>query len=205
MGFTGIAKTVGVALGFSLTITPPVSGQSFAPSSPEYSADLFYQSFQTGQWADLADVLHPDALALFQRRLLSVVRTDESGQVAREVFGVEPSALEAMATDDLFESLLRGILGYAPGMIQAMTGKRVRILGHVVEAEYGPEAIQGEAARDGPTAHVVLRTREPLSGSSPSRVGILSLAQDGTNWKVIGSEELDVIATALVAVPRPGT
>jgi hypothetical protein len=181
-----------------------VRAQEHTAGSPEAAAHTFYQSFQRGRWADMAETLHPDALDLFRTRLLQVTRNDSSGEVARQVFGSEPAELETMATDELFTRLLRGVLGYAPGMIQAMTGKGITILGHVVETSYGPEAVAGGAARDGPTAHVVMRTREPLSGSAPSRIAVISLARDGERWRVIWSEELDVIATALVAVPKPG-
>lgn len=188
--------------------TQGLEAQEFEAGTPEAGAADFYASFQRGRWADMATTLHPDALARFQNRLLQVVRADASGQVARQVFGAEPDELESMATDALFTRLLRGILGYAPGMMQAMTTKRVAIIGHVMEDPELRASVEGgaeEGAASGePSAHVVIRSREPLSGTAPSRVGVLSLARDGPSWKVTWSEELDVIATALVAVPTPG-
>ncbi len=195
----GTAFAVAVA-----ALNASLEAQDFESGTPESGAAAFYSSFQRGRWAEMAAALHPDALSLFQDRLLQVVRADETGQVARQVFGVGPAELETMPTDALFTRLLRGVLGYAPGMMQAMTSKRVAIIGHVLEDPEARAAVEGTLPRDSPTAHVVIRSREPLSGTAPSRVGVLSLARDDGVWKVTRSEELDVIATALVAVPTPG-
>ena len=181
-----------------------LEAQDFEPGSPEASATAFYASFQRGRWSEMARTLHPDALGLFEDRLLRVVRADVTGRVARDVFGAEPRELETMPTDALFTRLLRGILGYAPGMMQAMTSKRVAVIGHVVEGPEARAAVEGGPPATSPTAHVVIRSREPLSGTAPSRVTVLSLALSDGVWKVTWSEELDVIATALVAVPTAG-
>lgn len=195
----GAAIAVGLA-----AVNARLEAQDFEAGTPESGAAAFYSSFQRGRWAEMAATLHPDALSLFQDRLLQVVRTDATGQVARQVFGAEPAELETMATDALFTRLLRGVLGYAPGMMQAMTSKRVAIIGHVVEDPEARAALEGGPPGGSPTAHVVMRSREPLSGTAPSRVAVLSLAPDDGVWKVTWSEELDVIATALVAVPTRG-
>lgn len=195
----GTALAVGMA-----ALNASLEAQDFGTGTPEAGAAAFYSSFQRGRWAEMATTLHPDALNLFQDRLLQVVRADATGQVARRVFGAEPSELETMPTDALFTRLLRGVLGYAPGMMQAMTSKRVAIIGHVVEEPEARAAVEGGLPADSPTAHVLIRSREPLSGTAPSRVGVLSLSMDDGLWKVTWSEELDVIATALVAVPTPG-
>jgi len=177
-----------VACGFAWNA--PVVAQGYEAGSPEAGADAFYQSFQAHRWEEMAGTLHPEARDLFRERILAVVRGDASGTVAAEVFASTPDALVAMDTQLLFARLMRGIAGYAPGMLQAMTTKRVRILGHVTED-----------SDEGTLAHVVLRSREPLSGSAPSRVGLLSLGLDDGLWRVTWSEELDVVALALVAVP----
>jgi len=164
--------------------------QEYEVGTPEAGADEFYRSFRTHRWEEMAATLHPEARDLFRERILAVVRGDDSGTVAAEVFGATPEALVAMDTRLLFARLMRGIAGYAPGMLQAMTTKDVRILGHVTEA-----------SDDGSLAHVVIRSREPLSGSAPSRVEILSFGLDDGVWRVTWSDELDVVASALVAVP----
>ena len=179
---------VAVACGFASGT--PALAQSFEAGTPESGADAFYRSFQAHRWEEMADVLHPEARELFRTRILAVVRGDASGRVAAEVFGSTPDALVAMDTRRLFARLMRGIAGYAPGMLQAMTTKRIRILGHVMED-----------SDEGSFAHVVLRSREPLSGSAPSRVTLLSMGLDDGVWRVTWSEELDVVASALVAVP----
>jgi hypothetical protein len=198
IGAWAASMAAAAALAVGLGAQEPEAG------TPEAGAAAFYSSFQRGRWADMAASLHPDALASFQHRLLQVVRNDATGRVARQVFDAEPVELEAMSTDALFTRLLRGILGYAPGMMQAMTSKRIAIIGHVIEDPAARASVEAGAPSGAPSAHVVIRSREPLSGTAPSRVGVLSLAPDDGVWKVTWSEELDVIATALVAVPTPG-
>ncbi len=176
------------------------SAQDFQTESPEAVAQEFYASFQSARWGAMAATLDDQALGLFRLRVLSVLRADATGNVAQQVFGMSPDAVRALEDEALFSGLIRGVFGYAAGMMQAMMTKRVKVMGHVLEAD-GDLRDEGDAAT---LAHVVLRSREPLSGTAPSTVSVLTLAQDSDGWRVRWSQELDVIASALVAVPNRG-
>lgn len=169
---------------------PAVGAQEQPFRTPEAVARRFYDAFQSARWADVAGVLHPEALDLFRYRVLAVVRADGSGSVARRLYDAGPAEVEALSDPSLVAGLMRGVFGYARGMMQAMMTKEVQVLGHVPEER-----------EDGSLAHVVLRSREPLSGTAPSTVSVLTLKRTEAGWRVRWSQELDVVASALVALP----
>lgn len=186
-------RAVGGVLCLTIVVWLPTaaSGQEFPPGSPESVVRTFYGSFQGRRWEAMANTLHPAALDLLRYRVLAVVRADETSSVARRLYDRDRAGVEALDDVHIVAGLMAGVFAFAPGMMQAMLTKRIAILGHV-----------SEDTDDGTLAHVVLRSREPLSGSAPSRISVVTLARSEGAWRVQWSEELDVVASALVAIPQ---
>src|SRR5690606_9148977 len=96
----------------------------------------------------------------------------------------------ALDAPQVFTRAIRNTIGDMPGLAHAFYDRDDAVLGAVSE---GPD-----------TAHVVYRTTARLTGSVPE-VKVMQLARTPEGWRVLWSDELEVLDAALrgIAVGVP--
>ena len=175
-----------------------------AQESPEATAAAYYAAIETGDWARMAALTHPDELARFRALVIGVVKelptvptvpTEEYrygtlGTTQQEAFDylrvVSLVHLEQLAPADVFERFLTNTSDVMSGVRSAFTG---------VENESESD-ILGSIAEGDSLAHVVRRAR--FTGERPeshlsqvreweegSRMDVLTVKRDGDAWRVL--------------------
>lgn len=185
---TGIVKGLVAVL---LLVAPTgIAAQAEAPepASPTVIADEFLQAYRSMAWGAAADRMHPDALADFRLRVMLLTENERNREaLVRLVDGRGVAELEAMRPQRLFEVVMTALGREAPGLIHALASREMEVVGAVPE---GPER-----------THVVYRVIPSLSGD-PARMQVMTLHRVDDRWGVLEADELDVLGTALGAIPR---
>jgi hypothetical protein len=172
--------------------TPPVEagGQTLAEltASPDSTAVLFLRSVRAIRWRAVAQFVHPETLARFHEVIGYMVDTDSTGALRRDLTGApDAAAFRAMPDALVFERAVGRMVDDMPGFMHSLFDHDDDVIGHVVE---------GEGA-----AHVVYRTIERLQGAAPE-VRVIQTARTPDGWRVLWSDELEVLDAALGAIPR---
>src|SRR5690606_11477243 len=174
----------------------PAAAQTLAEltASPEEAAGLFIRSVRTLRWSAAAQFMDPETLALFRDVVTMITEVDRSGELLRFLTGADTAAYRALEPREVFARALDVLTGEMAGLAHSLADRDDRILGHV------PEGAD--------SAHVVYRTQMGISGSVPE-VNLMQMRRGPEGWRVLWSEELDVLETALrgaarLRAPGPG-
>jgi hypothetical protein len=153
-------------------------------------ADEFQRAFESMVWRAAAVRMHPDALDRFHEVVTMLVATDASTEVPERLLGgVDRGGYEELRAPEVFERVMTSLLQETPGLMHALVTRRHAVLGSVAEGA--------------DTVHVVYRVLPRLQGSAPE-MKVMTLARAGGAggpWRVLGSDELDVVRAALRGIP----
>ena len=133
-----------------------------AQDTPEQVVQRYYQTFQSGDYAANAALMHPGALEELKTTVTGMAALPGATEEPefREMFGVQTlEELRALPAQVLFERVLRNQLEGEMRAILAST--EVTILGHVMEGDT--------------TAHVVYRMRMNFGAQSLDQVQVMPL------------------------------
>jgi len=143
-----------------------------AQDTPEQVVQRYYQTFQSGDYAANAALMHPGALEELKTTLTGMAALPGATEEPefREMFGVQTlEELRALPAQVLFERVLRNQL---EGEMRAILATaRVNVLGHVLEGEN--------------TAHVVYRMRMDFGGQTMDQVQVVPLERVDGQWRVL--------------------
>ena len=173
----------------SLVPQPGASCQS-ALTSPDSVAAEFQGALRAVAWRAAAARLHTEALADFHYRLSLLVEGDTTGASVERLYperGLE--AYREASQEEAFLRILEVLTEDALGLIHALVVRDVEIIGSVPE---GPEV-----------AHVVYRSTAILSGARPE-LRIMTMKREGDVWRVLTSQELDILVEAFRGVALGG-
>jgi hypothetical protein len=143
-----------------------------AQDTPEQVVQRYYATFQSGDYAANAALMHPGALEELKTTLTGMAAlpgaTDEPE--FREMFGVSTlDEMRALPAQVLFERVLRNQL---EGELRAiLASAQVNVLGHVLEGDS--------------TAHVVYRMRMEFGGQTMDQVQVVPLERVDGQWRVL--------------------
>lgn len=158
------------------------------PAPPAVVADEFLRAYRSMAWGAAADRMHPEALADFRLRVMLLTENERNREaLVRLVDGRGVAELEALRPQRLFEVVMTALGREAPGLIHALSSREMEVVGGVPE---GP-------AR----THVVYRVVPSLPGD-PARMQVMTLHRVEDHWRITEADELDVLGTALGAIPR---
>ena len=166
-----------------------LSGQTITEmtSSPDETAGLFLRSVRSIRWSTTAPLLHPETLDRFRTTVTLIADADVTGEVRRYL--LTSDSVRALGLDDaeVFQRAIGVMIDDMPGLMHALFDRDDEVIGHV------PENSEG--------AHVVYRTTARISGAVPE-VKVMQLGRTEEGWRVLWSDELEVLEAALRGVAR---
>lgn len=163
-------------------------GEPGDAAAPAVVANDFLRAYRSMAWGAAAERMHPDALADIRLRVMLLTENDRNREaLVRLVDGRSVEVLEAMPPGRLFEIVMTALGREAPGLIHALVSREMEVVGAVPEG--------------GDRTHVVYRVIPSLPGDPP-RMQVMTLHRLGDRWRVMEADELDVLGTALGAIPR---
>jgi hypothetical protein len=169
-----------------LALPLPLDAQD-GPGSARATARQFYDAISSTQWAAVAALVHPEQLAVVRDHLRLMIQADSSGAVLTELLQLSDRRGFDFASDEqVFERVLRALERRITPLAQVLSTNEVEIVGSVP---------------DGRDAHVVVRVTPYADGPRPTWVRVLTLRPDGQRWRVLESEELKSIVTAVLGLP----
>lgn len=178
-----------LAVTLALALRGLLSGQTPA-LSPDSAATEFQAALRAVAWRAAASRLHPEGLADFHFRLTLLVEGDTTGATIRRLHpegGLE--AYRAASPEAAFLRIMNVLTEDALGLIHALVVRDVEVIGSVPE---GPDL-----------AHVVYRSTANLSGAVPE-LRVMTMKLDGNAWRVLTSQELDILVEAFRGVALGG-
>jgi hypothetical protein len=163
-----------------------------ASQTPEQVTQAFLQATRDTNWARMAALLHPTALAQFHSFFAPVLQcqTPEANEIRRQIFGIT-SAVETARTPDsvLVAALFRTMAKQDRGFADVLRTAQLQMLGHVTE---GPD-----------TVHVVSRLTIVLDSMTLGQMEVVSLARDGPTWRVLLKSDFSALAVLFRRVCSP--
>ena len=164
-----------------------------APTAPQeqLSPDSLAAEFQTAMramaWRAAAHRMHGDGLARFQELIDMLVDTDAEATLGVLFDGMDEAAYRSLSPDGVFIEVMRYMATEMRGLLHALVVRDIEIIGAVPEP---PDL-----------AHVVYRSAAQLSGAVP-QIRVMTLKREAKDWRVLDTQELDVIREALRGTPR---
>lgn len=168
----------------------PATAQTLAQltANPDSTAVLFLRSVRAIRWRAAAQFIHPATLERFRDVVGYMVNTDSTGALLKEFTGASSdAALRALAPAVVFDRAVRRMVDDMPGFMHSLFDHDDHVIGHVMEGA--------------DSAHVVYRTIERLQGAQPE-VRVIQMARTPEGWRVLWSDELEVLEAALRGIPR---
>ncbi len=184
----GFLLTVAVCLSLGTSVER-LSGQTIAEmtSSPDETAGLFLRSVRAIRWGATVQFLHPETLDRFRTTVTLIADADVTGEVRRYLLTSDSLAVLALDDAEVFQRAIGVMIDDMPGLMHALFDRDDDVIGHVSESS--------EAA------HAVYRTTARISGAVPE-VKVMELGRTEAGWRVLWSDELEVLEAALRGVAR---
>ena len=158
-----------------------------ATATPEGAAELFLRSVRLIRWDAAARSMHPETLERFHVVVTMIADADSTGVVRQYLTHTDSAAYAALDGAAVFDRAIGTMIDDMPGLMHAIYDRDDEVIGHVLEES-------GEA-------HVVYRTTARISGAV-SEVKVMRLGRVTQGWRVLWSDELEVLDTALRGVAR---
>lgn len=183
-------RLLAACLAAALAATP-VFAQGPA-QTPEQVTQEYLQATRDTNWSRMAALLHPTALAEVHGLFAPVLecQTPRAAEARRAIFGITSAVQAARMPDStLVAALFRASAGRDADLAAILHTARLRVLGHV------------EEGRD--TVHVVSRLTVSLDSLPFGQMEVVSLARDGSTWRVLLKSDLSALAVVLRRLCAP--
>jgi hypothetical protein len=183
---TGLAWALALVLA---AFPRPVPAQTLPEltATPEAAAELFIRSVRSLRWGAAAQFVDSETLGLFRDVVTMITEPDRSGDLLDYLTGTDTSAYPALDAPEVFSRALTALTGDMPGLSNSLYDRDDEVIGHVAEGT--------------DSAHVVYRTQPRLSGAL-SEVKVMEMRRGPDGWRVLWSDELDVLEAALRGAHR---
>lgn len=158
-----------------------VSAQESA-ESPEAFAARYLKVTKAGQWQEIDDLMHPEALLQLKQMFAEIVAV-RPAEVGKMFFGTTTMAeYEKLTGREVFERLMSALTKTVPGVAAAIRNTETAIIGHVKEGS--------------DLAYVVYRATTKVNSSTSSSIAVMPLKRDGTTWKALLSGNFEGLVSA---------
>jgi hypothetical protein len=156
-------------------------------ATPEAAAELYIRSVRAIRWSAAAQFLAPGTLDRFRTTVTMIADADTTGAIRSYLVQTDSVAMGTLSDAEVFDRAIGVVIDDMPGLMHALYDRDDEVIGHVLES---PDS-----------AHVVYRTTARLSGAV-SEVKVMQLERGSEGWRVLWSDELDVLDAALRGVGR---
>ena len=156
-------------------------------ATPESAVDLFLRSVRSIRWSAAAQFIAPATLDRFRATVTMIADADTTGGLRGFLTGTDSVGLSRLDAATVFDRSIGAVIDDMPGLMHAIFDRDDEVLGHVPEL----------ADR----AHVVYRTTARISGAV-SEVKVMQLERGPGGWRVLWSDELEVLDAALRGIAR---
>ena len=116
-----------------------------------------------------------------------IANSDSSGKLHEYLVQTDSAGLSDLDAVEVFERSINAVIDGMPGLMHALYDRNDEVIGSVRE--------------DGRSAHTVYRTLARISGAVPE-VKVMQLRSTPEGWRIVWSDELEVIEAALRGVGR---
>lgn len=181
-------------IAFLTVSASPAPGQQASPiqevtASPEATADAYLRSVRAIRWGTTAQLVHPETLARFRFTVTVISDADAGGELRAYLAQTDSTGLASLTDAEVFDRAVGAVIDDMPGLMHALYDRTDDVIGAIEE--------------DATTAHAVYRTTARISGAVPE-IKVIQLARTPDGWRVLWSDELEVIQAALNGVGRQG-
>ncbi len=156
-------------------------------ATPDSAAALFIRSIRSMRWSAAAQFMDPEPLGLYRDIVTMITEPEQAGDLLEYLTGADSAAYASLDAPAVFQRALTTLTGDMPGLSYNLQDRDDEFLGHVLEA---PDS-----------AHVVYRTQSRISGALPE-VKVMQMRRGPDGWRVLWSDELDVLEAALRGADR---
>jgi len=153
--------------------------------TPEAAADAFLRSLRAIRWSVTGQLLHPQTLDRFRTLVSMIAEADTTGGARRFLTQTDARGFPELSDDEVFARAIGAMIDDMPGLMYAIYDRDDEVLGHV------PEGAD--------SAHVVYRTLARIGGAVPE-VKVMQLERVDLGWRILWSDELEVLDAALRGV-----
>jgi hypothetical protein len=177
---------MGLCAGLLAVSAMPAGAAGEPAASPESIARDMFAITQRGDFGAYAKLMHPEALAEFQRMFREIVAADKAGEFRSLLFGVSTVAeFDAMTPAIAFERMMTNLTATEPVVAELMRSYSGEVIGSVAEG--------------GDLVHVVYRFSMGAKSLTHSKVSALTLRKYEGEWRLLLSGNIDGIAEALAS------
>ena len=156
-------------------------------ATPDAAAELFIRSVRALRWGAAAQFVDDETLALFRDVVTMITEPEETGALLEYLTGTDPEGYARLEPPEVFDRALTALIADMPGLSNSFFDRDDEFLGHVAESA--------------DSAHVVYRTEARISGAVPE-VKVMQMRRGPAGWRVLWSDELDVLEAALRGAHR---
>jgi hypothetical protein len=156
-------------------------------ATPDAAAELFIRSVRSLRWSAAAQFVDDETLGLFRDVVTMITEPEETGALLEYLTGTDPTGYDRLEPREVFDRALTALIADMPGLSHSFSDRDDEFLGHVAET---PDS-----------AHVVYRTEARISGAVPE-VKVMQMRRGSAGWRVLWSDELDVLEAALRGAHR---
>lgn len=140
--------------------------------TPEQFTERYIAATKVGDWAGVAQMLHPEAREQFKKMFSDLVADDKIGAVIRGFFKVKTKQeYDALSPDAVFVRLMQTLSSNEPVFSKALENSRIKIIGHIKEE---PDLV-----------YVVYRTETNVEGASFSQLDVMQLRKHQESWRAL--------------------
>lgn len=155
-----------------------------AADTPEQVVTRYIAATRALKWDEIADMMHPVALTEFKTMMRPIVEIDSTGEATQLLFQVDGlAAYDALAPRDAFARLMRTMTQQNPMIAEALTDASGTVIGHVAEA---PDLM-----------HVLYRVGRTSGALKGTKIEVVTLKRDGSNWRPLLAGNIEGLAEAL--------
>jgi hypothetical protein len=156
-------------------------------ATPDAAAELFIRSVRSLRWSAAAQFVDDETLGLFRDVVTMITEPEETGALLEYLTGTDSAGYARLEPPEVFDRALTALIADMPGLSHSFSDRDDEFLGHVAET---PDS-----------AHVVYRTEARISGAVPE-VKVMQMRRGSAGWRVLWSDELDVLEAALRGAHR---
>jgi hypothetical protein len=161
-----------------------------AQETPESVAKAYLAAKQAADWAKVASLTHPEALAEMKSAFASILSADKSGEAASAIFKLKSGAeFSQLSEAAVFERSMDFAESGDPDMKTILASANNTILGKVDE---GPDLV-----------HVLYRFRAKIGTEEINKINLISLKKQGSTWRALLTPDIEDMLDQLLDSTAP--